>query len=615
MKIVICIKQVPDAATLSLDPVTHTLRRSGAPAIVNSFDLPAIEEGLRLRDETGGNLTVLTMGPPAAEAALRETLARGADKAVLLCDTAFAGSDTWATSLVLAAAIRKLGDADLLLFGRQASDGDTAQVGPAVAAQLDLPLLAWTTEIVATDATGITVRRLLNDGVETLRASFPCVVTIGRQIHPVRFATLANHLTAQRQPIIRWQATDLGLAAAEVGLKGSPTRVVSLLAPEHARACEKLTGSTEMIAQRLRQRIEACLADKPHATPPCPLCETALAPRLAEAPPPSHLTGAVWIVAEQKRGRPSGTTAELLGAGRDLADALAVPLVAVLLTATATEETLHSLWQQGADGVILACDGAFEPFQDEIYTAALTQLAQRHRPSVILLAATERGRILAPRVAVALKTGLTADCTALAIDAATGNLLQTRPTFGGNLLATIVTPHHRPQLATVRPKVMTARPLDPARRGWVVREDFDGALVGGTERLAFVADTAADARLADATVIVAGGRGIGSAAGFETLRRLAERLGGAVGASRAAVDAGWMPLSAQVGQTGRTVRPKLYIACGISGQIQHLAGMADAECIIAINTDPEAPIFSVAHLGIVGDWREIIVALESELGS
>jgi electron transfer flavoprotein alpha subunit len=336
------------------------------------------------------------------------------------------------------------------------------------------------------------------------------------------------------------------------------------------------------------------------------------APEALAVPSPANLEGAVWVIAERAPGALRESTFELLGAGRQLADRLAVPLAAVLLAADEQADgQIQSLWRQGADGVLVARDERFEPFQDQIHAAALAQIARRHRPSVILFAATAVGRILAARVAVELKTGLTADCTGLAIDPETGNLVQTRPAFGGNMLASIITPGHRPQMATVRPKVMQTLAPDPARRGWVERVSLAELHSGGTERLAFAGDATGGASLADAAVIVAGGRGIGSADGFDRLRQLARRLGGEVGASRAAVDAGWMPLAAQVGQTGRTVRPRLYIACGISGQIQHLAGMSEAGCIIAINTDPEAPIFGVAHFGIVGDWREII--LEKQL--
>lgn len=612
-RIVVFIKQVPDSAALQIDPASGTLRRAGAPAVVNPFDGPAIEEGLRLRERTGGTLTVLTLGPPQAAAALRETLARGADEAVLLSDPAFAGSDTWATSLALAAAVRKLGGADVLLFGRQASDGDTAQVGPAVAAHLGLPLLAWTTGIVAVDAASITVQRQLDDGIETLQADFPCALTIGRRIHPLRLATLARHLAAQRRPILRWQAGDLGLSPEEVGLKGSPTRVVRLFAPPRPGACEFLTGSPEAIRGELHARIRQLMNvpavgtgraatlpdDRPGDREDDP------AGRPAQAPPAS-LRDSVWIVVECDQGRPIVTAVELLGAGRRLADALSVPLVAVLLTAGDTGDAVGALWRHGADGVLVAQAEAFTPVQETVHAQALADLAGRHAPAILLFAATAIGRVLAAQVAVLLRTGLTADCTGLAIDPSTGNLLQTRPAFGGNLLATIITPRHRPQLATVRPQVMTPLPTDPRRRGWLLRETAAPIPARAPRRLAFERGTAAGASLAGAALIVAGGRGIGSAGGFARLRRLAERLGGVVGASRAAVDAGWMPASAQIGQTGTTVRPRVYLAVGISGQIQHLAGVSGADCIIAVNKDAAAPIFSVARIGVVGDWRQIV---------
>jgi electron transfer flavoprotein alpha subunit len=612
VRIIVCIKQVPDSAALQIDPDSGTLRRAGAPAVVNPFDEPAVEEGLRLRERTGGTLTVLTLGPPQAEAALRETLARGADEAVLLSDPAFAGSDTWATSLALAAAVRKLGGADVLLFGRQATDGDTAQVGPAVAAHLDLPLLAWTTGIVAVDATTLTVQRQLDDGTETLQADFPCVLTIGRRIHPLRFASLARHLSAQRHPILHWQARDLGLAPQEVGLNGSPTRVVRLFAPPRTGTCQFLTGTTGEIGRELHARIRQVM-ERPSACtnhlatrPSAPQNLGARQPAEPVHPPPASLSDSIWIVAECVQGKPITAVCELLGVGRRLADTLSTSLVAVLLASGDADDAVRELWQHGADGVLVAQAESFAPVEDTIHARALSELAVRHAPSVMLFAATAIGRVLAPQVAVRLHTGLTADCTGLAIDTATGQLLQTRPAFGGNLLATIITPRHRPQLATVRPKVMTPLPAISSRRGWLLRETTTDPPPRAARRLAFESGPAAGESLADATLIVAGGRGIGSAEGFGKLRRLAERLGGMVGASRAAVDAGWMPVSAQIGQTGTTVRPRVYLAVGISGQIQHLAGMSGADCIIAVNKDATAPIFSIAHIGVVADWRQIV---------
>jgi electron transfer flavoprotein alpha subunit len=316
----------------------------------------------------------------------------------------------------------------------------------------------------------------------------------------------------------------------------------------------------------------------------------------------------VWILAETVDGALHPVCAELLGEGRRLADALGQRLVAVLpgerVRALAAE-----LVACGADRVLVAEHAGLAAYQDERYAAVVSELARRDRPAVLLCGATAIGRALAARVAVGLKTGLTADCTGLDIDTATGHLRQTRPAFGGNVLATIMTPNHRPQMATVRPGVFRAAARDANRIGDVIDcLVTDVLLRARSTTLAFEpATTHSD--LSTAHVVVAGGRGLRQAANFGLLAELAGVLGGVVGASRAAVEAGWAPAERQVGQTGRTVSPRLYLACGISGQIQHLAGMGGADMIVAINSDPAAPIFRVAHVGIVGDALRVVPML------
>jgi len=258
---------------------------------------------------------------------------------------------------------------------------------------------------------------------------------------------------------------------------------------------------------------------------------------------------------------------------------------------------------------------ALEQFNDDAFVDAFAALAGEQRPEILLCGGTVLGRSFFPRVAARLGTGLTADCTALEIDPESGILLQTRPAYGGNLLATIACPDRRPQMATVRPKVFPAGTAQAARAGEVViRRDWEGVIRSRTKVLEVLEEVVQTVNIADADVIVAGGRGMGSAENFRLLEELARALGGAVAASRAPVDAGWVPYARQVGQTGKTVCPKLYIACGISGQVQHLVGMQSADVIVAINKDPEAPIFSVATYGIVGDALEIVPLLIRELG-
>jgi electron transfer flavoprotein alpha subunit len=320
----------------------------------------------------------------------------------------------------------------------------------------------------------------------------------------------------------------------------------------------------------------------------------------------------VWVLAEQFDGHIESVTYELLGEGRKLADDLGMDLCAVLLGSD-IESKAQDLIARGANKVYVADRPELAYFSDEPYANVLIELIKEHKPSIVLCGATTVGRSLVSRVAVSVYAGLTADCTALAIDPETKNLLQTRPAFGGNIMATIETPAHRPQMATVRHKVMKEAEVDESRTGEViVKELAEEILKARTKRLKYVPEDEVTINIAEADILVSGGRGLQKPENFEIVREFAKVLGAGIGASRAAVDSNWIPYSHQVGQTGKTVCPKIYFACGISGQIQHLAGMSSADIIVAINRDPDAPIFDVATYGIVGDALEILPLLTAE---
>jgi len=321
----------------------------------------------------------------------------------------------------------------------------------------------------------------------------------------------------------------------------------------------------------------------------------------------------VWVFAEQRHGKVSGVAYELLNVGRRLADDLGEKLTAVLFGPVG-EDAARELISRGADRVLWADDERLAQFHDDTYAGVLAEMAQAERPEIILCGATSIGRSFFPKAAAKLGTGLTADCTGLEIDKERRLLVQTRPAFGGNVMATILTPDHRPQMATVRHKVFKEAPRQEGREGEVVRwSPGPENLTSRTTLVEFVEEVEETVNLADADIIVSGGRGLRGPENFSLIRELAMLLGGAVGASRAAVDAGWISYSHQVGQTGRTVSPKLYIACGISGAIQHLVGMQSSDVIVAINKDPDAPIFKVATFGIVGDLFEVVPALIERL--
>ena len=320
----------------------------------------------------------------------------------------------------------------------------------------------------------------------------------------------------------------------------------------------------------------------------------------------------VWVFAEPSPRAESGlhpVALELLGKGRELADARGSELC-MIVVGEDVERQAETLKRYPIDRIFAVREPVLSTFCSEPWAATLAGMIREGKPEIVLCGATSAGRSFFPRVAALVGTGLTADCTGLRIDEEEGLLLQTRPAFGGNIMATIVCPRHRPQMATVRPNVLEALPpVEPGEIEVLEISPDPGSLDSPVEVLAqHVEETGAE-NISEADVIVSGGRGVGGPEGFDVIRDLAETLGGSVGASRAAVDAGWIPYAHQVGQTGTTVQPRLYIACGISGAVQHLVGMQSAETIIAINKDPGAPILQKADYGLVGDLHVLIPRL------
>ena len=321
----------------------------------------------------------------------------------------------------------------------------------------------------------------------------------------------------------------------------------------------------------------------------------------------------VWVFAEQRDGKIMPVVIELLGEGKKLAAEVGCELCAVLC-GSGVEGLADELFAYGADKVYVADHEELSTYRTDAYTKVIYEAIEAYKPEIVLLGATHIGRDLGPCLAVRANTGLTADCTKLEIDPEDKKIKQTRPAFGGNLMATIVCPNHRPQMSTVRPGVMEKAAYEEGRKGEVIKlgvEFKEGDI--RTKVVEIVKSMKEAVSLTDAEIIVAGGMGLGKPEGFELLKQLADKLGGVIASSRAAVDAGWIDHAYQVGQTGTTVKPKIYFACGISGAIQHAAGMQNSEQIIAINTNESAPIFEIADYGIVGDLYKVIPAIMEEL--
>jgi len=397
--------------------------------------------------------------------------------------------------------------------------------------------------------------------------------------------------------------------AVEMNDKGEP--IISLDKCNGCRKCIKVcpVDAIEIYYTPEEQKILAEIAARAEVA--APAAEEVSAEEAAVLAKIREYKG-VWVFVEQTEGKPAGVSWELLSVGADLARTRGVELCTVVI-GDKVENLRQESFAYGAAKVYLIDDPVFHYYRTEPYYKAICYLVDKYKPEIVLMGATGLGRDLAGAVATKLKTGLTADCTGLAIDDR-GFLLQTRPAFGGNIMATILTERNRPQMATVRPHVMPMPEKDTSRKGESIREsmpvkeeDFVAKVLEIIEGSKQSVDVAA------ADVIVSGGRGMCAQENFHILQELADELSGMVGCSRAAVEAGWMPVERQVGQTGKTVRPKIYFACGISGAIQHLVGMQTSDVIIAINTDRQAPIFEVATYGVVGDVFQVVPAITNRI--
>ena len=316
----------------------------------------------------------------------------------------------------------------------------------------------------------------------------------------------------------------------------------------------------------------------------------------------------VMVFAEQRNGRVHHVSYELLGKAQELASQLSEPVYAVIL-GSGVGKGAEELLRRGADKVFVYDDPALRDFRDDPYTDLLAQCSREEKPSVFLIGATSVGRSLGPRVAAKLRTGLTADCTSLDVDPETRLLRQTRPAYGGNIMATIITPNGRPQMATVRYKMFPEAKQVDRPRGVTVKKTVNMSRVRDRVKVLGFDEAKEEVSITEADIVVSGGLGMGEAKGFELIKQLADALGGAVGASRPTVDEGWIDYRHQVGLSGRTVRPQVYVACGISGSVQHQAGMKTSDVIIAVNKDREAPIFKISSLGVVGDLYEVVPRL------
>ncbi len=618
LTIVVCIKQVPLVSAMRFDQQTRRLVREGIPLEINELDVYALTEAIRLRDLHGGKVVALTMGPPQARTALATALAMGADTAIHLNDRAFAGADTAATARTLADAIQHLFpiSPDLIFCGRHSVDAETAQVGPELAEMLALPQVSALQQVALQMEHGqkiVIATRETDDGSETLRVPMPALLTAAERLNAGLWPNEHEIQAASQQAGERIQvltAADLALDLSLIGQTGSPTWVANVEADTSARAGRIIAESNPALAIDLlladlqeRALLSASATKRSHAVIP-----TATPLRLG-----APLTGkAVWVITEHAQNTLRPVSFELLGKGNALAAQIQGELVAVLLGGPQVADLAPTLAAYGAERVYIAADPALTHYTTEGYTAVLANAITRYQPAIVLFGSTANGRDLAPRIAARLKLGLTGDCIDLGLDEQQ-RLLQYKPAFGGSIISSILS-HTTPAMATLRPGMLTAAQPDFSRHApleMLAIPDLGKHI--HTHILAHTSQGTDSAQLESAATVLGVGMGMDGPEHYAPLYQLAQQLHAAIGATRNVADKGWLPKQAQIGLTGHAISPNLYIAFGIRGAPEHIAGIRKAGYIVSINKNKRAAIFKHSDLGIVGDAHVLLPLLVQKL--
>jgi electron transfer flavoprotein alpha subunit len=604
LRIAALVKQVPVAESLELGP-DGRLRRDGTTLEMNPYCRRAVSKGTELARATGGTCTVFTLGPPAAEDVLREAVAWGADAGVHVCDPAFAGSDTLATARALAAALAHEGPFDLVLVGRNSTDGDTGQVGPELAELTGVAFACGARRLELVDA-GLELDLELDDGAEEVDVTLPAVVSVAERLCDPCKVDPAGRRAVPADRLRRLTSADLG--DGPWGMAGSPTVVGAVRVMHHEREARVLSGS---VADQVAAAVDGLAArgalvrgDRPDSGA-ADLAEEAArsaSSALAEPVGSPGRSGRPVVAVLLEPDRPQAA-AELLGAAARLAGEVGGEVVAVRPLAPGTkDDAVDGLGGFGADEVV---DLVGEPVGEDV-AAALVAWAGERLPWAVLAPGTAFGREVAARAAAALGAGLVGD--AIAVDVVDGRLVAAKPAFSGALVADI-TCTSPVQLVTVRPGVL---PVPSPRLARTVRHDRRTTKPIGRVRVRSRRRDDDVEVLARAEVVIGVGAGVHPDE-YAGLSALAAIFGAELAASRKVTDKGWAPRARQVGITGRSIAPRLYVAIGVSGKFNHMVGVRAAGTVLAINADADAPVFGHADIGIVGDWHDVVPVLQATL--
>jgi electron transfer flavoprotein alpha subunit len=595
VKIVCLVKQIPDPAAIEFDEETKTLKREGVPLELNEFDRYAVAHAVALREQLGGEVVAMTMGPPQAEACLHECLSLGADRCIHLSDRAFAVADTLGTSRTLSFALQKEG-ADLVVCGRKTLDSETWQVPPEVAAFLGHPHLTNVAEIAIADGDRLRLTRETDSGSDLFEAEAPLVISVAR---PPGEGSSAGGGAGD---IEVWQASDLVGDVQEhdkrFGQTGSPTRVLAVRDAQPERKgfrTKKVEEATRAILELLAERApERPSWDKPG--------------HIAEQPGRSY---DCWTACELVDGRPRRTSLELIARGRELAGKLGGQNVTLVL-GHALGGVAQELGRFGAEVVCTVDDPVLAEYHPELWAEALRRVLEQQRPHILLIPATTQGRDFGPRAAGELELGMTGDCVGVDI-AKAGRLLQQKPAYGGTIVSVIMG-STTPQLATVRPRMY--EPLAPRDdANFEVRPLDLGDLPAPRVRLMHREQEDSAHELEEADVVSLLGLGIGGPEPIPIIEQGAAEAGAAVGGTREVCEAGWLPRRRHVGLLGRPVAPRLLVAVGVRGDKEELPGFVKAGVVVAVGAEHGAPLLEAADVVVTGDWRQTLRPLHEAVSA
>ena len=604
MKIALCMKYVPIISRIQFDYEAKTIIREGVPSEVNPFDLLGLVRAVELKDGPDDEVVVISMGPPGAAEGLTNCVALGADRAVLISDRALAGSDTLATSRALSMALKKE-QPDLIICGRNSADGDTGQVGPEIAELMGLPHISHVRKLdLSDDRKSVIVERITDEGIQALQCPLPVLVCVTEGVAPELYPDREQMERAEGIPAEQVTAADLSDDLTLFGAEGSPTWVDEIRLVEPNRLGVLLEDATpedaaKQVADSLRQRLAELAADSGAGSEPVAL--------------PRYPNGKknIWVVAETTSQGLAHVTHEMLGKARELTQHTKSEVVAVLI-APQNDATVAALASQGADRVLVLDNSGIGPVCGMAVGISLAEAVSKESPYAVLFAATADGRDLASRLAARLGLGLTGDAMDLEIDSE-GRLVQLKPALGGNVIAPILS-KTLPNLVTLRPGLLTPAVPEPGATATV--EQLPIAAYDGPDVRLLKEELQEDQEgliLANALVVLGVGMGVGGLENLAKVQEMARSVGATLATTRDVIHEGWLPQQLQVGISGRTIAPTVYLSVGIRGAFNHTVGLQRAGVIISINQNRRAVMFRSSDFGIVGTWEEFLPPLIDQL--